>query len=97
MLCESVGDLAPGSIAQKAQTEGLAPYGAAMPELSPAVAAKILGADDATAEAATAFPDTKLLGQSLFTKYNIPFVILSFALLAGTVGAVALGRKLRKD
>ncbi|MBR1978151.1 MAG: NADH-quinone oxidoreductase subunit J [Akkermansia sp.] len=97
VLCESIGELAPGSIAQKAETEGFAPYGSAMPELSPAAAAKALGADEATAAAATAFPDTKLLGQSLFTKYNIPFVILSFALLAGTVGAVALGRKLRKD
>lgn len=97
VLCESIGELAPGSIAQKATAEGHAPYGSAMPDLSPAAAAKALGADEATATAATDFPDTKLLGQSLFTKYNIPFVILSFALLAGTVGAVALGRKLRKD
>ena len=41
--------------------------------------------------------DVKNLGETLFTQYNIPFVILSFALLAGTVGAVALGRKIRKD
>lgn len=40
---------------------------------------------------------TKALGETLFTQYNIAFVILSFALLAGTVGAVALGRKIRKD
>ena len=42
-------------------------------------------------------PDVKLLGQNLFSRYNIAFVILSFALLAGTVGAVALSRKIRKD
>ncbi len=41
--------------------------------------------------------DVKSLGATLFSQYNIPFVILSFALLAGTVGAVALGRKIRKD
>lgn len=41
--------------------------------------------------------DVKSLGGTLFSQYNIPFVILSFALLAGTVGAVALGRKIRKD
>lgn len=41
--------------------------------------------------------DVKNLGETLFSQYNIPFVILSFALLAGTVGAVALGRKIRKD
>ena len=41
--------------------------------------------------------DVKNLGATLFSQYNVPFVILSFALLAGTVGAVALGRKIRKD
>ena len=41
--------------------------------------------------------DVKSLGATLFSQYNIPFVILSFALLSGTVGAVALGRKMRKD
>ncbi len=41
--------------------------------------------------------DVKSLGATLFSQYNIPFVILSFALLSGTVGAVALGRKVRKD
>ncbi len=97
VLCESIGDLAPGAVAQEDSDNGFAPYGSAMPKLSPAAAAKKLGADDTTAAKATAFPDTKLIGQCLFTKYNIPFVILSFALLAGTVGAVALGRKLRKD
>lgn len=41
--------------------------------------------------------DAKLLGQNIFSHYNITFVILSFALLAGAVGAVSIGRKLRRD
>ena len=41
--------------------------------------------------------DTKLLGENIFTHYNITLVILSFALLAGAVGAVSIGRKLRRD
>lgn len=41
--------------------------------------------------------DTKLLGESLFSGYSLAFVILSFALLAGAVGAVSVGRRLRKD
>ena len=41
--------------------------------------------------------DTKLLGATLFSHYNITFVILSLALLAGAAGAVAIGRKYRKD
>ncbi len=40
-------------------------------------------------------PDTKLLAGTLFTRYNQAFVILSFALFAGTVGAIALSRKLK--
>ena len=39
--------------------------------------------------------DTTQLGATLFSNYSITFVILSFALLAGTVGAVAVGRRLR--
>lgn len=97
VLCESIGELAPGAIERPATTKGATPYGGAMPALNPATAATALGADQATAAKATTIPDTKLLGKTLFTKYNIPFVILSFALLAGTIGAVALGRKLRKD
>lgn len=58
--------------------------GGALPELTPS-----------TAEEERS--DVKSLGEVLFSQYNIPFVILSFALLAGTVGAVALGRKIRKD
>lgn len=58
--------------------------GGALPELA---------ADTESADTS----DVKSIGATLFTQYNIPFVILSFALLAGTVGAVALGRKIRKD
>lgn len=41
--------------------------------------------------------DSKLLGANLFTHYNLTFVILGFALLAGAVGAVSVGRRLRRD
>lgn len=41
--------------------------------------------------------DATAIAGTLYTSYNIPFVILSFALLAATVGAVALARKIRKD
>ena len=41
--------------------------------------------------------DVSLLGKTLFTHYNLSIVILSFALLAGAVGAVSIGRNLRRD
>ncbi len=47
------------------------------------------------AETATDIPDTKLIGYTLFGRYNIAFVVLGFALLAGTVGSIALSRKLK--
>ncbi|MDO5469993.1 MAG: NADH-quinone oxidoreductase subunit J [Akkermansia sp.] len=74
-------------------------FGGALPALNPAAAAKMLNPEisQQDAAAATSIPDTKLLGQRLFSQYNIAFVILSFALLAGTVGAVALSRKISKD
>ncbi len=77
-------------------TEATAPagYGATLPELDPKAAALAAGE---CPETATAIPDTKLIGLTLFGKYNIPFAILGFALLAGTVGAIAISRKLRKD
>lgn len=81
-LCDNVSALCIGSDA--AATEATAPakgLGAALPALSPA----------ATSE------DAKLIGHTLFGPYIIPFVILGFALLSGTVGAVALSRKIRKD
>lgn len=48
-------------------------------------------------ELSGAVADTSCLGSVLFSQYSITFVILSFALLAGAAGAVAIGRKLRKD
>lgn len=74
-------------------------FGGPLPALAPAAAAKVLnpGISDSAAASATDIPDTKLIGRKLFTQYNIAFVILAFALLAGAVGSVALGRKLSKD
>lgn len=96
-LCENIGELGlnPEKATQEAATEHK--LGGTLPALNAEAAALKLGADEATAAKATAFPDTKLLGQHLFTHYNIAFVILSFALLAGTIGAVALGRKIRNE
>lgn len=75
------------------------PFGGTLPALSAAAAAKALtpGISDSAAADSTDIPDTKLIGRKLFTQYNIAFVILAFALFAGAVGSVALGRKLRKD
>ncbi len=102
-LCEHVGDLgvgekdaacaAPAADAKLPAAPGL--YGGALPALDAVAASKAAGV--ANAEAATASPDATLLGKTLFDRYNIAFVILGFALLAGTVGAVALARKLRQE
>lgn len=44
------------------------------------------------------FPDTTMLGQTLFGKYNYQFVLLGLILLVGTIGAVVLCRRPdRKD
>jgi NADH-quinone oxidoreductase subunit J len=96
--CNAVGELAVGQ-QEPTQVQQSGKYGAALPKLNPAAAAKALNPaiSDEEAAAATSMPDVKLLGQRLFTDYNVAFVILSFALLAGTVGAVALSRKIRKD
>lgn len=74
-------------------------FGGALPKLDPAAAAQALNPNLAPEEAAnaTSYPDVKLLGHCLFTRYNIAFVILGLALLSGTVGAMALARKIRKD
>ena len=100
-LCSSLGELLIG----EARTTGEActattpQYGGCLPELSPAAAARMENPSITEAEAAkaTSISDVKLLGKCLYTHYNIPFVILGFALLSGTVGAVALSRKIRKD
>ncbi len=98
-LCEDVKDLSicpdtAGTEGDKSCAAALSgPYGGPLPELCPKAAA----AAGECPEKADSIPDTKLVGLTLFGKYNIPFVILSFALLAGTVGAIAISRKLRKD
>ncbi len=98
-VCDSMGELCIGQQEAAAAPEGQLPYGGALPRLNPEAAARVLNPaiSDSEAAAATSIPDVKLLGQRLFSQYNIAFVILSFALLAGTVGAVALSRKIRKD
>ncbi len=105
LFCQAVGELglsdgtdnASACAPEEDATPGA--YGSALPTLRPDVAAQKLDPTLSAEKAAraTAFPDTRLLGQCLFSRYNIPFVILGFALLAGTVGSVALSRKLRKD
>ncbi len=72
-----------------------APYGAALPALSPAAGALATGATSEQAAAATDVPDIKLIGYTLFERHNLAFVILGFALLSGTVGSIALSRKLK--
>lgn len=70
----------------------------ALPELKPEAAARVMQHVTGQEQPAmNSIPDTKLLGIALFSKYSIAFTILSFGLLAGAVGAVALSRKLRKD
>lgn len=75
------------------------PYGGPLPKLDAAQCARELdpsiSAQDA--KAATSIPDAKLLGKTLYTEYSLPFALLAFALLGGTVGAIALGRRIRKD
>jgi NADH-quinone oxidoreductase subunit J len=99
-LCTSAGELLIGDARQAApQPVEAAQYGGALPELSAAAAARMenpsISAEDAAK--ATSISDVKLIGKCLYTHYNIPFVILGFALLSGSVGAVALARKIRKD
>lgn len=43
------------------------------------------------------FPDTALLGQQIFLKYNSAFMIVGLALLVATIGVVVLCRKFNKD
>ena len=99
-LCESAGELLIGDAHQAAKAETApALYGGKLPELSAAAAARTLDPALSEADAAkiTSISDVKLIGKCLYTHYNIPFVILGFALLSGSVGAVALARKIRKD
>ena len=99
-MCDSLGELLIGDARQVSEAPAAASqYGSYLPKLDPAVAARMenptISAEDAAK--ATSISDVKLLGKCLYTYYNIPFVILGFALLSGTVGAVALARKIRKD
>lgn len=99
-LCDSAGELLIGDAHQKADKPATtAPYGGRLPELNAAAAARLADPTLTEEEAAkvTSISDVKLIGKCLYTHYNIPFVILGFALLTGTVGAVALARKIRKD
>ncbi len=92
-LCDDVKVLW-GEEAAPAAAPAAPAYGSSLPELDPKAAAIAAGE---CPEEADSIPDTKLIGLTLFGKYNIPFAILSFALLAGTVGAIAISRKLRQD
>ena len=42
---------------------------------------------------ANSLPDVHLIGQSLFTQYNLPLQILGALLLVSTVGVVVLSKK----
>ena len=99
-LCASAGELLIGDARQvSAEPTACTQYGGALPELNAAAAAIMENPSISAEEAAkaTSISDVKLIGKCLYTHYNIPFVILGFALLSGTVGAVALARKIRKD
>ncbi len=80
-LCPAAASTDPSASELQASISAPAPYGGALPTLDPAKR----GAD------------AKLLGQNLFSHYNLTLVILGFALLAGCVGAVSVGRRLRRD
>lgn len=99
-LCDSAGELLIGDSREVKQAPACpAQYGGKLPELNAAAAARVLdpGISDAEAAKVTSISDVKLIGKCIYTHYNIPFVILGFALLSGSVGAVALARKIRKD
>jgi NADH-quinone oxidoreductase subunit J len=50
-----------------------------------------------TSKAPEALADPKTLGLSLYTKYSLPFEIISVILLVATIGAVVLSRKPKKE
>lgn len=87
------------SVAIRGESASVGAYGSNLPKLD-AVKANLLANPGMKKDQATSvrsYPDTKLLGMCLFNRYGLHFAILSFALLAGSVGAVALARKIRKD
>ena len=67
----------------------------AMPVLDlPAAAASFTpGTQIAKNLTANSLPDVHLIGQSLFTEYNLPLQILGVLLLVATVGVVTLSKK----
>ena len=82
-FCEqlSVDSCSKGNPVPQGDIQAPAPYGGSLPALNPEEQGS----------------DAKLLGENLFSYYNLTFVILGFALLAGCVGAVSIGRRLRRD
>lgn len=98
-LWDNIGELSLSAPEQGEPAPLAARFGGPLPAMSPVSAAKALHPELTPEQCAdaTSYPDVKLIGHSLFTQYNIPFVILGFALLSGSVGAMALARKYRKD
>lgn len=102
VLCNSFGDLAIGQPATPA-TDSATPAStcstcpAAVTPGAPLPGPETYGGPLPKIDPVASDNDTKLIGATLFSQYNIQFVILAFALLSGTVGAVALARKIRKD
>ncbi|MEI6179074.1 MAG: NADH-quinone oxidoreductase subunit J, partial [Verrucomicrobiota bacterium] len=52
------------------------------------------GSKIATALTAGRLPDVHLIGNTLFTQYNLPLQILGVILLVATVGVVVLSKKI---
>ncbi|MGN0820579.1 MAG: NADH-quinone oxidoreductase subunit J [Akkermansia sp.] len=94
VLCDNATALTTGEQAQPKTGN----YGGALPQINTPRANRLANPTMTQEEAARAsYSDAKLLGIVLFGNYSIQFVILSFALLVGAVGAVALARKLKQD
>ncbi len=66
-----------------------------IPELLPALSAEKFPADGTIRKELNngEFPDTALLGQTLYSKYNRTLIIAGLALLVATIGVVVLSRK----
>ena len=81
------------------QQKGVAIDGGALPKIDLEAAAYAMNPNvsEEEAKANTHVHDASLLGMILYSRFNIAFALLGFALLGGTVGAIALGRKIRKD
>lgn len=98
-FCDSFGELAIGQPAAASATDSASCPAATCPATgcTAAPGPETYGGPLPKIDPVASDNDTKLIGSTLFTQYNIAFVILAFALLSGTVGAVALARKIRKD